>query len=233
MTTSEILSSVNNYRDNLRKASKWHKSEESIAYVVTADRKKGKRKEHFSVYEFFCYIAIVHDLLTNYELKFIKGDGRGDEAYKFPQAAANKKGAPRFDAFYNGTRVFQICAGTLVNGIYKSENEHPDISFQIDAANDDPQKEDLIIILDAKYQDNFESRLSKTQAQGFAFKVNRQFQLSSPPQMIINFDRLKDLFANCLVTNAQAHSSVDDMLIGEKIREVTNFYPNKTMQIFP
>lgn len=233
MTTSKILSSVNNYRDKLKKASTWHNSEDSIAYVSITDSKKGKKKEHFNVYEFYCYIAIVHDLLANYQLLFIKGAGKGKEAYKFPQAAANKKGSPRFDAYKSGVRIFQICAGTLVDGLNESENEHPDISFQVDSAGDAPQKEDLIIILDAKYQDDFDSRLSKLQVQGFAFKVNSHFCLPSPPQSHINFDKLPYFFGNCLITNAQSHSDKGDMLARQSIKEVTNFYPDTAVKILP
>jgi len=49
----------------------------------------------------------------------------------------------------------------------------------------------------------------------------------------IDFDKLTDLFGNCLITNAQTHSDNGDMLIGENIKEISNFYPDKTIKILP
>lgn len=223
---SKLIDKVNEYRDNLEKASKWHNSQKSIDPVELKDQNKGDKNESSYVYEFYCYISIVYDLMTNYDLTFVLGEGKYE--YKFPQAAAPKKGKPRFDAYNKRTKKkeLQICAGTLIIGKYGSEKNHPDISLQLGDASDEPTSADVIIMLDAKYQDKFDSKLNKTQVESFAYKVNNHFNMPRPPIQRIEFDNLRDFFGNCLITNVSPHNDDDEMLKGEGIREVTNFFLN-------
>lgn len=228
---SELIKNINIYRKALAKAGTWHASKKAIAYVETKDLSNGKNKESSYVYEFYCYISVVYDLIKHYNLVFVRGEGK--YKYKFPQAASNKAGKPRFEAYdKSGNKVLQICAGTKVDGKYNSETENPDISIQIGTASDEPTKDDLIIILDAKYQDDFNSRLNKIQVQAFSTKVNDHFELNNRPRPQILFDKLTALDANCLITNAKPHNDNNDLLIDKGIREITKFYLNDPIDNF-
>jgi hypothetical protein len=228
---SELIKNINIYRKALAKAGTWHASKKAIAHVETKDLQKGDNTENSYVYEFYCYISVVFDLIKHYDLKFVQGAGKYKN--KFHQAASKKAGKPRFEAYdKNGNKVLQICAGTEVDGKYNSETENPDISIQISTASDEPTKNDLIIILDAKYQDDFDSRLNKTQVQAFSTKVNDHFELNNRARPEILFDKLKALDANCLITNVRPHNDNDDMLKDKGIREITKFYLNDPIDSF-
>jgi hypothetical protein len=230
MTTGVLIGQINDYKKKLELASKWHNSKESIAPIIEKDSNKDKNKEDSYVYEFFCYLSLINDLMSNYEIIFVKGIGLYE--YKFPQAASIKSGKPRFEALENGEVVFQICAGTRVIGVTEAEDINPDISFQHPNATDNPTAKDLIIILDAKYQDNFKSRLKGKEFHAFSFFVNQYYKLPNIPSITIKFKELGNFYGNCLITNVRSHNKNDTMMKLANVREIVKFYPGLNYEVF-
>ena len=192
---NELIEYINQYATLLKEGSVWHNSKELLAPVVIDSNQIAMDSY---IYEFYCYISIIVDLMPNYEIIFHEGTGKNK--YKFPQAAADKKGKPRFHALKNDEIQFQICAGTKIKCRFKSEENHPDISFQIATASDDPKEGDLILIMDAKYKENIDSSLPKEEIYKFA-EIVRLFGLCKRPIKEIEFDIYKNFFGNCLITN--------------------------------
>lgn len=224
---SELLNYINEYADCLSKAAVWENSREPIAPVIDKD---GHVAEDNYVYEFYCYISLIVDLMANYEIQFVPGIG--NFKHKFPQAAAVKAGKPKFIALKDDIVAFQICAGTRVNCTISSEENHPDISFQLPNASDDPSDTDLISIMDAKYKENHKSNLPKDEVYKFGIIVDL-FDLPDKPQIEIKFNKYQHMFGNSLLTNAGAYSNVNDvrLLNKYKVKEVEYFFPGQQFNV--
>ncbi|NVM66881.1 hypothetical protein FHW88_005199 [Mucilaginibacter sp. SG538B] len=218
----DFIDHITNYASLLKSGSVWHDSTEVLAPVLGDDDNDPAMNDY--IYEFYCYLSVIVDLKTNYELKFVEGDG--EYKFNFPRKAAPKKGKPLFHAFESGKLAFQICAGTMINCDYQREKNHPDISFQLADASDDPTEEDLIIIMDAKFTENHKSRLSKTEFYKFG-GITDVFDLRGKPKTIIKFNKLADMFGNCLITNGRAYADPTDLKLSKRwaIKEVEHFSP--------
>lgn len=223
---SDFISYIKEYADLLSKCSVWHNTKEILAPVVGID---DKASDNY-IYEFYCYIRIVEDLRINYRIEFVPGEGKFE--YKFPQAAAVKKGKPRFHAFKNGNLQFQICAGTKISCEIDSEENHPDISFQIATASEEPTQEDLILIMDAKYKEDNNSRLPKDEVYKFGQIVDL-FDLRKVSSMIIEFSMYKEFNKNCLITNGKSYSNASDsrLLSRLHIKEIERFFPRSIFNV--
>lgn len=223
-----FLNELNAYSSLLKTGSVWLGSDEILAPVTGTNSSKIAESNY--VYEFYCYISLIIDLSDNYHIKFV--EGKGKFRYKFPQAASSKKDKPKFEAYEGGKGVFQICAGTNVSCPIASEDNNPDISFQYFDASDDPDQDDLIIIMDAKYKEDDDADLPKTEVYKFGLIVDL-FELKSSPSITIKFNRFKNLVGNCLLTNGQSYSDVTDVALLKKynIKEVENFAPGKTHRV--
>lgn len=223
----EFIKNIKEYSSLLNKCAVWQNSKDILAPIFT-DTNTEKATDCY-IYEFYCYISIVIDLKDNYEICFKEGKGR--TKYLFPQAAANKAGKPLFYARKNGVDEFQICAGTKIDCTIDSEENHPDISFQLPDASDAPTHEDLIIILDAKFKEN-EGPLPKTEVYKF-FPIVDLFDLRGPLKKEIVFSKYKGFDANCLITNGKSYSDPSNVKLLQKysIKEVEKFLPGKTFNI--
>ncbi|MFD2556048.1 hypothetical protein [Sphingobacterium tabacisoli] len=224
----DFVDHINAYASLLKEAAVWQSSDEILAPVLGTETNNPAADDY--IYEFYCYLCIIVDLKKNYSIQFIKGEGNFE--YNFPRKAAKKKGKPRFHAFENDELVFQICAGTMIKCEFEREKNHPDISFQIPSAKEDPSEEDLIIIMDAKFTEAVNSKLSKSEFYKFG-GITDVFNLRNSPIININFDKLKDMFANCLITNGRAYSDANNTKLSKRwaIKEVENFSPKKRMKI--
>ncbi|MGI4751265.1 MAG: hypothetical protein ACRYFB_11575 [Janthinobacterium lividum] len=87
-----------------------------------------------------------------------------------------------------------------------SEDNHLDISFQIPSASDNPNQDDLIIIMDAKYKENDEGVVPKSEVYKFGVIVDL-FDLKTLPRIPIIFNSFKNLLGNCLLTNGHSYTS--------------------------
>lgn len=224
---NNFIKHINQYTALLKEASVWHNSKEILAPIIT--EKNTELASDNYIYEFYCYISIIVDLQANYEIKFVPG--KGDYKYKFPQAAAPKAGKPKFLAYNNNELQFQICAGTKIKSAFASEENHPDISFQAANASDDPTLDDLILIMDAKFKERFDS-LPKTEVYKFGFIIGL-FKLNAKPKLIVRFKKYVGFEANCLITNGKSYSDNSDveLLKYHFIKEVESFYPAAKFKI--
>jgi hypothetical protein len=224
----EILDNVNEFASCLKEAAVWKTTKEPLASVMD---EHGKVAEDNYIYEFYCYLSIITDLMHVYEIRFV--EGKGNFMYKFPQAAAIKKDKPRFEAYINGEKQFQICAGTKVGGLFSSEDNHPDISFQLPNATEVPTYNDLICIMDAKYKEGKNAKLPKDEVYKFKAIIDLFALNSSHIKYSIIFTKFLGIFGNALVTNAQSYTDENDtaMIRAYHIKEVENFFPQKKFKI--
>jgi hypothetical protein len=224
----DYLKHIQTYAQLLQEGSVWRDTKEILAPIISDDG-NGDVADNY-IYEFYCYICIIIDLRQSYDLEFIEGDGKFQ--FMFPRAASLKKGKPRFHASKNGRLEFQVCAGTKINCIINSEKNHPDISFQIPDASDDPVESDLIIIMDAKFKEGQHASLPKDEVYKFGIIVDL-FDLRKQPSTKIEFNLFKKFYGNCLISNAKAYSDADDLRLLKKyaIKEVENFLPNQKFNV--
>lgn len=224
---NDFIKVIKEYSNLLSKCSIWHNSKDILAPVFN-DANSESATDCY-IYEFYCYISIIVDLMNNYEIKF--KEGKGKNKYKFPQAAANKAGKPLFYACNNGKTQFQICAGTKIDGIIDSEENHPDISFQLPTSSDNPTHEDLICVFDAKFKES-EDSLPKTEVYKFGMIV-QLFELDNRLKKEILFKRYKGFESNCLITNGKSYTNLKNTKLLERfsIKEVESFFPGKPFTI--
>lgn len=217
-----FIDHISSYASLLKKAAVWQSSDEILAPVLGNGTIKQSEDDY--IYEFYCYLSIIVDLKTNYKIEFIKGKDLFE--FNFPRKAAKKLGKPRFHAYEKDNLAFQICAGTMIQCEYDREKNHPDISFQLPNASDNPTEKDLIAIMDAKFTENSKSKLSKSEFYKFGGIID-VFDLRGTPKIKINFDKFKDMEGNCLITNGHAYAKVSDLKLSKKwaIKEVEKFIP--------
>lgn len=223
----DFIEYIREYASLLQEGSIWSDSKDILAPVITVDNAEVAADNY--IYEFYCYISIIIDLRKNYSIKFIEGEG--SYKYKFPQAAAIKKGKPRFHAFTGNDLMFQICAGTKILCPIDSEENHPDISFQLPDSSDNPTEGDLIIIMDAKFKEISDS-LPKSEVYKFGTIVDL-FDLRRTPKVEILFCQYKGFESNCLITNGKAYSDAGNVQFLNRywIKEIENFYPGKAFKV--
>lgn len=224
----EFISYLSKYTSLLKEGAVWRNSNEILAPVIN-DKDEGVASDNY-IYEFYCYISIIVDLMSKYDIEFVEGTGKFK--YKFPQAATEKKGKPRFNALKNGKLEFQICAGTKVSCEFGSEENHPDISFQLPGSSDNPTQDDLIFIMDAKYKEGPKSVLPKSEVYKFGMIVIL-FNLRTSPAIEVKFTKYNELKGNCLLTNGQSYSNSRDISYLKKfsIKEVESFFPGSTFKV--
>lgn len=223
----DFIKVIKEYSSLLSECSVWHNSKDILAPIFNDENSESATDCY--IYEFYCYISIIIDLKNNYEIHF--KEGKGKTKYLFPQAAANKAGKPFFYAYKDGIEEFQICAGTKIAGTVDSEDNHPDISFQLPGTSDKPIHEDLIIIMDAKFKENGGS-LPKTEVYKFSTIVDL-FELRGSLKREIVFNEYKGLESNCLITNGEAYSDASNVKLLNKysIKEVEHFFPGQSFNV--
>jgi hypothetical protein len=211
---SDFLSDIKIFTRALKDASKWQNSRRSIAYV--------KDGSSDYIYEFYCYIRMLSDLNTNYDLKF--KTGRVYRA-KFPEKPGLKQNFPRFEIFEknSGKKLYQLCAGTMIESDFPDQNLHPDISLQTALAPESPNKSHVLLIWDAKYV-NKKKRVPNKEIRDFSAIVDI-YELRGKRAPKIYFKSLKILLGNCLITNGDSHheSGSDAFLKKRGIKLVYHF----------
>jgi len=226
---SNFISMLKEYSSLLKVCSVWENSKDILAPIVTDEDTSVATGCY--IYEFYCYIRIIVDLRNSYRIIF--KEGKGKTKYKFPQAAAHKDGKPLFLAYNDNNELeFQVCAGTKIDGLFDSEENHPDISFQLPTASENPNHADLILIMDAKFREDERESIPKAEVYKFGVIVDL-FDLRGALKKNIIFDELKGLESNCLITNGSSYSNAHDTRLLKKysIKEVEGFHPGKSFNI--
>lgn len=202
MSVPEILNEINDYADALETAALWHNSKESIDRV--SHKQKINNGEDY-IYEFYCYVRVLVDLMYHYKVVFKAGTGKN--AMNFPQAPCPKKGRPYFMVKdkETGIDLFQVCAGTQIKTIFPPMQAAPDISFQKPNASDTPDHTEVFAIFDAKFNRG-KTKIKVSQGQlSEVTSMIANLQLNTPVVNNIRFKRLAGLTKNCLLTNGKAH----------------------------
>lgn len=209
MKKRELVDKVKTYSAKLTKLSKWKSSNDVFGHIKKANTNY--------IFEFFCYVKVLIDFKANYEINYIDGKN------KFPRAPALKQGHSYFTIISKkkAGKSYQVCAGIRIESTLFLLSEHPDISFLDINAGDNPTEKDVFIIMDAKHRVNGSS-LTKPEIKVFADTiVNLAVQNSKNEP--IEFDRMKSLKGNCLITNGLEYKELFDYCKRKEIIQIVNF----------
>lgn len=217
---SDFLTEIKDFSRALKDAAKWQNSRRSIAYVEDGSSDY--------IYEFYCYIRMLSDLGSNYTLAFKKG-----KVYsaKFPEKPGLKANFPRFEIFdkKSGVKLYQLCAGTMIESDFPDQNLHPDISLQTPNSPENPNKNHVLLIWDAKYVNKLK-RIPNKEIRDFTAIVDL-YDLNTKASPKIEFEDLKVLHGNCIITNGQSHhESNDEAYVKKKRIKVVYYFDVKTKE---
>lgn len=184
------------------------------------------------LFEMHVLFRVLAALEAHYVIEYVPGTG--NTVHEFPRSPAPKAGRPRFnvkDSGNNGNVLFQICAGTKAEDV-SGKKRGIDLSIQDANAPDDPDYQHVYQIFDAKYRRNPNNRITHSEFAAFAHWVET-FGLRNAQPVGLNLDALKDLDANCLVTNGNYSTEEDGERQRVNVREIAKFYPNRQHQARP
>ncbi len=183
------------------------------------------------IYELYILFSLILDLSSYYDVDY--KEGTGDNKNRFPQKPANKAGRPRFDirSRQNGNLLWQVCAGTKITD-NQSVERAPDISFQKGSASNTPTHNDVEMIWDAKYRKNPEDRITHSEVAAFILWIDL-LNLKNSPKPSLQLNRLREMVANCLITNGRESTEPDGVLNRYDLKEVCSFYPGETPETRP
>jgi hypothetical protein len=192
-----FLQSIDNYGELLQKASVWESNDKHNIFGFV------KKSEDDFIYEFYCLITIIADLSEVYKVEYIPGAGEHKNC--FPKNPAKKKNRPKFLLFKkNETGPFcQVCPGVRISTKYSPKSSAPDISFQKGNASDTPTYNDLLFIVDAKYNipSSKKKKLDIGQLYYFSGMI-RDLNIGNAKRKInVKFPKLSYIDHNCLITN--------------------------------
>lgn len=215
MSTNQHLTQIKKYARALSSAATWHGSKSALGILSTS--------ENSYLYEFYCYLRVVQDLMANNKVVYRQGGKKGKE-HEWPKAAALKKNAPRFEVFTEktGKKLFEVCGGTAVKGKHSIEL-NPDISFQVPDCGDKPTYEDLYLVVDAKFKKNSTDRLPLDEVNTFVSQVNLNLGLKGKRVKNLHFAEFEFLKKNTLLTNGNPHNDDDGLEKEAGIKQVYHF----------
>lgn len=212
------------------KLTKWDSSGKAFGHFNVIEAKATSTDGADSIYEFWCLMRILVDLKSNYKINLIPGNPAGKI---FPQAPSLKKGWPYFKIEHNidPTNKYQVCYGTKIKlSLAPKTTIAPDISIQKHDSTDDPVESMVELIMDAKFKYKNTSALPIDQIHGFIQRVNA-LQTQNAATITLEFNLLKDIKANCLLTNGKALGEQDDYCKLNKIKQVEQFDIGTTFNI--
>jgi hypothetical protein len=204
------------------KLTRWDSSGKAFGHFGVIEAKATTTDGADSIYEFWCLMRILVDLKSNYKIDLIPGNPAGKI---FPQAPSLKKGWPYFKIELNSdpTNKYQVCYGTKIKlSLAPKTTIAPDISIQQHDSTDDPDESMVELIMDAKFKYKNTSALPIDQLHGFMQRVNA-LQTQNAATIALQFNLLKAIKANCLLTNGKALGDQDDYCKLNKIKQVEQF----------
>ena len=169
--------------------------------------------------------------MENYEV--IYNPGVGVKAHKFPRKPAKKNGRPKFKIYSKdkSKRLYQLCSGTKIKDIV-SMDRAPDISLQDADSSDEPTHEEVKIIWDAKYRADDSDRITHPEVSEFARMIDL-LKVKNIVTINLKLRKYQNLIANCLITNGRASTEPNQERVRLDLKEVANFYPEKSFTVFP
>lgn len=208
---------INQLKKSIENLSKWESSGKAFGHFKKINNKYPDR-----LYEFYCYIRIIDDLRNSYSVKLIPGTRK----IIFPQKSAKKNGGwARFDLkdINTGEILFQICFGTKVKISSSPKTTFAaDISFQKSDATNDPDENDVELIMDAKYKESNLTKLDIETIKEFAKSV-QDFGVQTIKAKKFKFDNLKEIEVNCLITNGRTIDIHEQYCKNNCVQQVGSF----------
>ncbi len=205
------------------KLTKWESSAKAFGHYSIFEKDVTPTKKTDRLYEFWCLMKILNDLLENYNITLIP-DSRPDKKI-FPQAPSPKKGFAYFviENKRDALDKFQVCYGTEIKlSAAPTTTFAPDISIQKYDSTDDPDETMVELIMDAKFKYSNSKKLPKNQLDSFIQWVNA-LQTQNADTIPLQFNLLNELKANCLLTNGRALVDQEDYCKLNKIKQVEQF----------
>jgi hypothetical protein len=204
-----------------QKLTRWDSSNTAFGHFQVVEPKATTSKNADRIYEFFCLMKLLTDLHTHYQILLVAGNPAGKI---FPQAPANKKGWPYFKITNKKDgHSYQVCYGTTIKLISSPKTSiAPDISIQVGTSTDDPDESMVELVMDAKFK--YKSNQSMPIAQIHAFiQIVSALKTIKASAMTLEFDRLVDLKANCLLTNGKGLDDHRKYCMDFYIKQVERF----------
>lgn len=212
----QLLRALDQYAKDLKSVSVWKSSRQILGNV-----KQGK--DDF-IYEFYCYIRIIVDLKSNYNLNYCAGNGI--KKNMFPKKPCDKKGRPYFTLLdKKGKGIYQICAGSKIKVKHGNKYDAPDISFQSANATDSPTFSETKLIMDAKY-----CNVSKGQYNDFAMMINNLNTVNAENEKLI-FKELSGIKGNCLISFGETYTQDLDYIKSHHISAIEHFNQKNKFKI--
>lgn len=212
---SDFLNNIKDYSKALKEACKWENEKISLVPLEEATDDY--------IFEFLCFLIMIVDLSDNYIIEFVEGKKYKD---KFPEKAGLKSNFPRIHLLDKMTKevMYQLCAGTLIENEFPDQDLYPDISLQTADSPDEPKKEHLLMIWDAKHVSGSGKRISSEELRHFAEIINI-YDLCNKPKINLVFSNIKELEKNCLITNGESHhvSNNDSYIKSKGFRLIYKF----------
>ncbi len=206
----ELLDKIDEFAKDLQKVSSWPNTRNPFGDV-------GSGQDYY-IFEFYCYVKVVHDLSIHQKVKLV----RGAKGYIFPKGPAKKnEGWARFDIYnLQGQHLYQVCSGTdIALSKYPEVAFSPDISFQWADATDEPTEADVVLIMDAKYKKSgIDFGILKEMAE-----IVRSMEVESASNIELQFDKLPELKANCILTNGEVSRKHEGYCRLRRIRQIGRF----------
>lgn len=200
------------------KLTKWDSSGECFGYFESLKTAKPDR-----IYEFFCLVNILNDLSHKNEIIINSRDRTKN--ISFPKSPANKKNHSYFiiENKAESKERFQLCFGTNIK-LSKSPDSTiaPDISFQIEKSTDDPDESMVELVLDAKYKQDENKKLSMSELREFC-QIVSDLSVQDADSKDFRFKNLNDLNTNCLITNGKVLEIHEEYCKQRKIRQIGSF----------
>lgn len=213
------------------KLTKWDSTKKAFGHFKVIKDKATNTKGADRIYEFYCLMRILEDLMVNYNIS-LKPGTRTDKI--FPEAPSPKKGWPYFMIQQKAGRPnkFQVCYGTEIKLSRALKTTiAPDISIQKYDSTDDPDESMVELIMDAKFKYSDTSALPIDQIHAFMQRVNAlQTQTASSINLLFSA-ALLNIKGNCLLTNGQALEDQEDYCKLNKILQVEQFDIAKTYNV--
>jgi hypothetical protein len=200
------------------KLTKWESTGEAFGHFNEINSKPNV----YNIYEFYCCMRIMEDLQQNYEIDLVPSSmGK----WVFPQGPSPKRGWSYFKIKPKNKTLtsYQICFGTKIKISSSPDTTFaPDISFQNINSGNDPDENDVELIMDAKYKSNRNTKFSISTIKEFItnvniLKVNQAFSTD------IDFHLLIDIRGNCLISNGKVITKHQPFCVNNKVKQVGSF----------
>ncbi|OXA84955.1 hypothetical protein [Flavobacterium hercynium] len=205
------------------KLTKWETTGQAFGHFENI---KSKPKGD-NIYEFFCCMKIIKDLQKNYNIELIP-TSKGE--YIFPESPAQKNGWAYFTIEPKNKTLnsYQICFGTNIKLSSSPKTTcAPDISFQGINSGNNPDENDVELIMDAKFKKNRDTKFSITTIREFATMI---IDLKTDKALLtdIQFNDFKNMKSNCLISNGQVIDKHEQYCKNKNILQVGSFVYDNT-----